>query len=193
MASTLLNSGQKAIIGAAIATICFCPPQYSPEFAQLEANAIEPIASLAPMADHTRAPLVATAQEMISNLRKGGMPVSAIADAVRVERKSVYAWLGGGLVRPANALRIAQVHSLLTGIPGVDSRGLYRFWNTALAGGNTLCELITTENIDEPKVKLLLECIRPAAQRLSLNEKKMRRTGTANAFLDEISEAGTDG
>lgn len=193
MASTILNSSQKAIIATAIASTIFWPSQYSPEVEQLAAYSIEPIASFAPAPDRPAAMSPATAQEMVTALRKGGMPVSAIADAMRVERKSVYAWLEGGVVRPANAQRIAQVHSLLTGVSGVDARGLYRFWNSALERGNTLRELMNAEIIDEPKVKLLLDRVSPAAQRLSTSEKKMRRTGTANAFLDEIPEVGTRG
>lgn len=193
MAETIMNSGSNMLLTLAITSLLFCPPQYSPEYAQITANSIPPIASFGadPAPERSAAP--STAQEMVANLRKGGMPVSAIADALRVERKSVYAWLEGGLVRPANAQRIALVHSLLTEVPGVSPRGLYRLWNTPIEGGKTLRELITTENIHEPEVKMLIERIRPTAQRLSLSEDRMRREGTTNVFLDEIPDVGTRG
>ena len=61
------------------------------------------------------------------NLRNGDLPISAIAEAMRVERKTIYSWLSGGDMRNANTQRAAQLHALLTGVAGVDIRTLYRF------------------------------------------------------------------
>ena len=44
-------------------------------------------------------PAVLGAQEMVTALRAEGLPVSAIADVVDVERKTVYAWEEGGVKR----------------------------------------------------------------------------------------------
>jgi hypothetical protein len=130
---------------------------------------------------------------MIANLRKGGMPVSAIAEAMRVERKTIYAWLSGGDVRKDNLQRVAQVHTLLAGVSGVDTRGVYRFWNTKLDGNKTLRDLMIAGNIDELAVRSALDNLRPAALRAMASERKMSRQGPTNAVLDEIPEAGANG
>jgi len=135
----------------------------------------------------------ATAQEMIADLRKGGIPVSAIAEAMGVERKTIYAWLSGGPVRPANIQRATQVHALLTGVSGVDVRGVYRFWNTSLVGSKTLRNLMTADNIDVSAVRSALDDLRPAALRAMASERKMSRQGPTNAVLDEIPEAVVNG
>jgi len=193
MTTTVLNSDRAVVIAAATAFTCFCPPQYSPELTQLDASRIAPIASFGTAPADAETPGVETAQEMIFKLRKGGMPVSAIAEAMRVERKSIYAWIDGGHVRPANASRAEQICSLLTGVDGVDARGIYRLWNTVIDGKSTLRDLVTTENLDVPRVRLALDRARPAALRLSQNEKRMKQGGAGNAFLDEIPEAGLAG
>ncbi len=192
MTSTILSYSQKAFINAAIATTFFCPPQYASELAQVSACRIEPTASFAPKADLPSKDSPATVQEMITNLRKGGMPVSAIADAMRVERKTIYAWLSGGDVRNANLQRSAQIHALLADVSGVDVRGVYRFWNTTLDGNKTLRDLMTADSIDGLAVRSALESLRPAALRAMAIERKMSRQGPINAVLDDIPEAGAN-
>jgi hypothetical protein len=182
-----------AILIAAIATPFFCPPQYLNDFAEIAACRIPPIASFLPKNELLSMVSPITAQEMIANLRKGGMPVSAIADAMRVERKTIYSWLSGGDVRNANLQRTAQVHTLLTGVSGVDVRGFYRFWNTKLDGDKTLRDLMTADNIDELAAQSALNKLRPAALRAKANERKLSQQGPTNAVLDEIPEAVANG
>jgi hypothetical protein len=199
MTSTTAGKPQKSVaiesaLLIAMATTAFCPPQYRSDFAQTEALRIAPTASFfAPKTEFLPITSPATAQEMIASLRKGGLPVSAIADAMRVERKTIYAWLSGGDVRNANSQRAALVHALLTGVPGVDARALYRFWNTALDAKMTLRDLMTAKNIDELAARSALDNLRPAALRSMASEKKMSRQGPTNAILDEIPEAGANG
>jgi hypothetical protein len=177
----------------AIATTSFCPSQYWNDFEQIAACRIPPITSFASPTEFLRMVSPATAQEMIANLRDGGMPVSAIADAMRVERKTIYTWLSGGEVRKPNLQRADQVHALLTRVSGVDVRGVYRFWNTKVDGNSTLRDLVTSDNIDELAVRSALDNLRPAALRAMASEKKMLRQGPTNAVLDEIPEAGAIG
>jgi hypothetical protein len=110
-----------------------------------------------------------------------------------VERKTIYAWLTGGTVRPANIQRAAQVHALLTGVSGVDLRGLYRFWNANLIGNKTLRDLMIADNIDGSAVRSALDNLRPTALRAMASERKMSRQGPTNAVLDEIPEDGANG
>lgn len=177
----------------AIATTSFRPSQYQNDFEQIAACRIPPITSFASSTESLRIVSPATAQEMVADLRKGGIPVSAIAEAMGVERKTIYAWLSGGPVRPANIQRAAQVHALLTRVSGVDVRGVYRFWNTNLVGNKTLRNLITADNIDELAVRSALDSLRPTALRAMASERKMSRQGPTNAVLDEIPEAGANG
>ena len=167
------------------------PPQLLDYFEKASAHRMEAITSFAPKDNVCQPKSMATVPERISTLRKGGLPVSAIADAMRVERKTIYTWLSGGDVRRnTNIQRVTQVHALLTGVSGVDVRGLYRFWNTPVNGGKTLRDLITAENIDEAVTASALKTLRPAALRAMQNEQKMSRRGTGNPALDEIPEAG---
>jgi hypothetical protein len=185
-----------AIEGAflvAIATTSFCPPQYSIDIAELEACRIAPTATYVAGDEILRLASPATAQQMISKLRKGGMPVSAIADAMRVERKTIYAWLAGGDVRTANVQRADQVYALLTGVPGVDPRSLYRFWNSKLDGNWTLRDLMTADAIDEPAVRSALDNLRLAAVRSMAGEARMSRRGLTNVAIDEIPEVRAGG
>ena len=185
-----------AIEGAlliAIATTSFCPPQYLNDFEQIAACRIPPITSFASPTEYLRMVSPATAQEIIAALRKGGMPVSAIAEAMRVERKTIYAWLSGGEVRKPNLQRADQVHALLTRVSGVEVRGVYRFWNTKMDSNKTLRDLMTSENIDELAVRSALDNLRPAALRAMAVERKMSRQGPTNTVLDEIPEAGANG
>lgn len=199
MTNTISVKPQKAaVIGSAllftaIATTFPCPSQYLNDFEEAAACRIPPITSFASPTEYLRIVSPATAQEMIADLRKGGIPVSAIADAIGVERKTIYAWLSGGPVRPANIQRATQVHALLASVSGVDVRGVYRFWNTNLVGNKTLRDLMTADNIDDLAVRSALDNLRPAALRAMASERKMSRQGPTNAVLDEIPEAGANG
>jgi hypothetical protein len=183
----------EGVLAIAIATTSFCPSQYLNDIEQVEAFRIPPITSFASSTEYLRIVSPATAQEMIADLRQGGIPVSAIAEAMGVERKTIYAWLTGGTVRPANIQRAAQVHALLTGVSGVDLRGLYRFWNANLIGNKTLRDLMIADNIDGSAVRSALDNLRPTALRAMASERKMSRQGPTNAVLDEIPEAGANG
>ncbi len=84
---------------------------------------------------------------------KGGLPISAIAEAMRVERKSIYSWLNGGDMRSANTQRAAQLHRLFTGaVAGVDARTLYRFWNTPVDGQKNLRDLVIADSITKRRL-----------------------------------------
>jgi hypothetical protein len=50
--------------------------------------------------------VVQTVQDMVVSLRDNGLPISAIAEIAKVERKTVYSWLDGTDVRETNAARV---------------------------------------------------------------------------------------
>jgi hypothetical protein len=148
---------------------------------------LEPIASFTSRGTVTNRPTM-TVQEMVAALRDGAMAISAIAEAMRVERKTVYSWLNGNEVRGANAQRAALVHSLMTGVPDVDVRNVYRFWNTPVDGERTLREVLSAEVIDERAARSAIGGLRPAALRAMESERRMSRQGPGNPILDELPE-----
>jgi hypothetical protein len=173
--------------------ITTCIPAVLQDFENSQTLGIEASTSFVPkatMGSDKAKPL--TPQEMIAELRANGLPISAIAEAMRVERKSIYSWLNGGDMRSANTQRATQVHALLNGVAGVVPRGLYRFWNTPVDSKPTLRELMTAETIDGVATISALNKLRPAALRAMENERKMAQQGTSNPTLDEIPEAGVN-
>jgi hypothetical protein len=90
-----------------------------------------------------------TVQEMVSDLRENGMPVAAIAEIARVERKTVYSWLE----RTANPRqehedRVAELHGVLREAFSGNYKVLHRVWKTKGSDGMTLRDLLTVENVD---------------------------------------------
>lgn len=192
MTTTAIQSNNhNAVIALTLAATTIIPSMYWPEIERSPTPRFEATASFAPRTKTglLQTPSLVTAQEMIASLRKGGLPISAIAEAMHVERKSIYSWLSGGDMRSANTQRTAQLHALFTGVEGVDVRSLYRFWNTPVDGKKTLRDLMVAENIDEPAAASALSKLRPAALRAAETERKMAREGTGNPALDDIPEA----
>ena len=178
----------------ALAATTIIPSTYWSDIEQSPTLRFEPIASFAPRARHgsLQTTSLVTAQEMIASLRNAGLPVSAIADTMRVERKSIYSWLNGGEMRSGKTHRAAKLYRLLTGVAGVDARSLYRFWNTPVDRGRTLRDMLVAESVDETVVASTLNKLRPAAIRARETEQKMSRPGKGNPAIDEIPEAGAN-
>jgi hypothetical protein len=172
-----------------VAAACVIPAAiYREAIALALVQRLEPITSFASRGTAAAKKPAMTVQEMVAVLRDGAMPISAIAEAMRVERKTVYSWLNGNEVRGANAQRAALVHSLMTGVPDVDVRNVYRFWNTPVDGERTLRDVLTAEVIDEHAARSAMEGLRPAAQRAIGSERRMSRQGPGNPILDELPE-----
>lgn len=193
--TTIQSNTPKAAIALALAMTNIIPSAYRPDIEQSQTPHLEAIASFAPRAKTGlfRAVSPVTAQEMIASLRKGGLPISAMAEAMRVERKSIYSWLNGGDMRSANTQRAAQLHRLFTGaVVGVDARTLYRFWNTPVDGQKTLRELMVADSINETAAAAALNKLQPAALRAMETERKMARQGTGNPAIDDLPEAGAN-
>jgi hypothetical protein len=130
-------------------------------------------------------------QTMISELHNSGLPVSAIADAMRVEKNHIYLWLRGSNICNANIQRVAQIHSLFTSVDGIDARGLYRFWNTPIDCNKTLRDFMSAETINMEVTVSVLNRLRPVALRAMENEHKMTQQATSNPVLDDIPDAIT--
>jgi hypothetical protein len=131
-----------------------------------------------------------TAQEIVSWFRSEGLPIAAIADIARVERKSVYAWVNGGLIRQPNQERLEKLYSLLTDKKQTELIHLYRFWNRKLMSGTSLSILLCEERLNAPAIKAAVSELWPMALRAkkSLMIHDHKNSGKSNPFLDEISE-----
>jgi hypothetical protein len=147
-----------------------------------------PTSTFAPMTEPPRPTL--TVQQMAIALRDSGLPISAIAETVRVERKTIYSWINGASeVRGPNFVRMSQVYRLLTAFPDLDARQIYRFWNSPADGQRTLRDLIAANFLDEEAIRRAISGIRPSALRAAKSEQTMARRG-ANPVIDEIPDVG---
>jgi lambda repressor-like predicted transcriptional regulator len=130
-----------------------------------------------------------TAFEIVTWLRDEGLPIAAIAEIARVERKSVYAWINGGPIRPQNQDRLEKIYNLLSESKQTELIHLYRFWNRQLTSGVSLATLLKEELLNQHAIKNALSELWPMAVRV----KKMTPTdrqnqGKKNPFLEEIGE-----
>lgn len=127
--------------------------------------------------------------EMAGNLRDAGLPVSAIAEAARVERKTVYSWLDGAAARESHASRMGQIHRALLPDGRRDLRDLYRMWATPLADGTTLKSLLAAEALDAAAVRSALATLLPRAGALAGRRRRMAVPDGANGFAEGLEVA----
>lgn|GEM_PF-3997628 len=157
--------------------------------AHVLAQRMAPVTTLASAPSHTPAVRPAlTAQQLVTALRDGGMPISAIAEAARVERKSVYAWLQGSRARGDSLRRLEAIHSLMTS-NDADVRNLYRFWHSKVDGERTLRDLMVSDQVGSREVREIVRGLGPAVRKAMETARKMARSGTENPVLDDIPEA----
>lgn len=151
---------------------------------------IEPTATYVSLASPKPEVAVVDVQEMVRSLRNGGMPVAAIAEMARVERKTVYAWLEGGNAHPERESRLAEVHGLLTHA-GMDLHALWRVSARALSSGATLRQLLGAELLNVASVWAALDELRPAVERQARREASRMppKPGASNPVLDEVPAA----
>ena len=86
-ATAIQNNNQRVCVVLALGMATLVPSQQWNDFEQVMSQRIEAIASFAPVIrtnDNTpRTSSLVTVQEKIANLRSGGLPVSAMAEATR--------------------------------------------------------------------------------------------------------------
>lgn len=131
-------------------------------------------------------PTALTVSEMVHDLREAGLPVSAIAEAARVERKTVYSWLDGTTdTREEHARRLKQVYQALLPAGPRDLRGLYRMWFTPLATGATLKALLAADHFDKAATSAAVKAL---WQKVNGGVPRHRLSGTvsggSNGFID---------
>jgi hypothetical protein len=116
-----------------------------------------------------------TNQEMVTVLKDNGFPISAIAEIMGVERKTIYSWLDGAAVRDDNANRLASIFQVLKAEANGDFRQVYRVWNQTGPDGRTLRSLLSSDELDLPLVIAKLTSLRGAMSHYAQNDA--RRVG----------------
>jgi len=145
--------------------------------------------SIVILSTETKGPSL-TAQEIVSWFRSEGLPTATIADIARVERKSVYAWMNGGLIRQPNQERLEKLYGLFTEEKQTELIHIYRFFHRRLMNGTTLGALLCQEWLDVQAIKSALTELWPIALRAKNNTRihEQKNSGKGNPFLDEMSE-----
>lgn len=152
-----------------------------------------PSASLLVRAVETKsgADPVLTVVEMIRAFRDKGLPVAAIAEIAKVERKTVYSWLDGGVdVRGSKAARVETLYQLLNAT--TDYRSLYRVWNRKLDHNHSIKDLLCAADLSDPAIRDALRELAPAIQRYAERDASRRppRSAAGNPIINEMPVAG---
>lgn len=135
-----------------------------------------------------------SSNEIVAWLKNEGLPIALIAEITFVERKSVYAWLNGGAIRPHNQDRLEKIYALLSENKTADLRNLYRFWSRVIPNQRSLSLLFQDKDLEEKSIKLVLSHLWPLAEKEQKREFAKHLSSDqikSNAFLRDIREVTT--
>lgn len=135
-----------------------------------------------------------SANEIVAWLKNEGLPIALIAEITFVERKSVYAWLNGGAIRPHNQHRLEKIYALLSENKIVDLRNLYRFWSRVIPNQRSLSLLFQDKDLEEKSIKLVLSHLWPLAEKEQKRDFAKHLSSDqikSNAFLRDVREVTT--
>lgn len=128
--------------------------------------------------------------EMITNLRDNGFPVSLIADLMRVERKSVYAWFSGSQPRQDARDRLSEVYPILEEAFDGQYKTMHRLWKLKDADGMTLERLCTADPFDSGALKKFVTGFEPTIRRYARQDANRKPVvGGRNPLLDDFPVA----
>lgn len=188
-----MRSSMLAFQGSSAAGRSWGPSSYRREAeAIVTSTRMSPTAHL-PEVPSPQAPKPAVAalapQQIVEELKGGGMPIKAIAEAARVERKTIYSWLDGSAARGDNTRRLEAIHKLMTGRQGFSIGDVFRFWHSSLAGAATLRDLLTAEALDEQSIRDFLDRLRLPTPTDDQKRKMAARAQEPNPVTNEMAEA----
>jgi hypothetical protein len=168
----------------------FSRDRYSKPARMMINRRLMPTASLLVVTKTETAPALSV-KDMVTHLRDGGLPILAIAEIVKVERKTVYSWLDGVDAREAHARRVETLFEVLAKSK-IDLRSLYRIWNRTLEHGCSIRQMLTADFLSERAIKDALNVLGPALAKHSEHDAVRRapRDGARNPVIDEMPEAG---
>ena len=105
-----------------------------------------------------------TPSQIILFFKNDGLPMSIIADIMKVQRSTVYAWLKNGKMQSHNQLRLEKLHNYLIEEKQASLLHLYVFWNRQLSFGTTLSYLLSESDLQSYQIKKALLELWPIAQ-----------------------------
>lgn len=134
--------------------------------------------------------------ELVRSLKDHGLPISAIAEIGRVERKTVYAWLQGGAAKPHNEERMEILYRMLVDEGKSALRHLYRLWRKPIYDGKSLSSLLSAEHLDREAIYSTLNVCWPIASKyenisIKTADPETRQDGK-NPIIAEIPELFID-
>lgn len=129
-----------------------------------------------------------SAHEILVGLKSDGFPIATIASMAGVERKTIYAWLDGAILKQENEARIYELHSLLNHGKVASYRNLYRYINREIEG-ITLASALSEDTLDHSQITKLLDRLWPLAKKtersLAFNDSP---SSEGNPIIDESLE-----
>jgi len=138
-----------------------------------------------------------SAQAIVSCLRDEGLPISAIAELAKVERKSVYSWLNGGAIRQENQSRLEILYDVLFKDKRASLLYLYRYWDKDVGNGITLRILFSEKKINSNALRQVLSKLWPLAEKyqMELNQSYLEANKDKGQLeaINDWQEAMSDG
>lgn len=113
----------------------------------------------------------------LESMKASGLPVVAMAGILRMDRKTVHAWLDGAEVDASASERHAVVRPLIDEAFGTNLKTVFRLWNTRNRDGMSLGELLAAETVDTWAVKDYLAFFAPAIRRYTAQDAAPRPSG----------------
>lgn len=131
-----------------------------------------------------------TVHEIVRVMRENGLPVSAIAEMARVERKTIYSWLDqAASVRPQNEERLRLIFALIKDSTGGNYRQLHRVLNQKGVDGQSLRDQLSAENLDLDALRQRIKDLQPTMDRYAKFERRNAARPSklvGNPVLDEL-------
>jgi hypothetical protein len=105
-----------------------------------------------------------TPSQIVIFFKNDGLPISAIAEIVKVQQKTVSAWLKEGAIQLHNQTRLETLYHLLIEEKQASLLHLYVFWNHKLSNGRSLSSLLKEPELQTNVIKHALLEVWPRAQ-----------------------------
>ena len=132
----------QAIVNSDLNAFVFCSAdavrgQFIPSAIYLmSTHASEELEAAATPPEAQTPPLVQTASAMAKDIvDRLGFPITALADALDIERKTIYDWFKGAEASPDNAARLSILANAFKDEPDGALRFYHRFWKRLLSTG----------------------------------------------------------
>ncbi len=114
-----------------------------------------------------------------------GLTRSQLAEALRVERPTLYQWLRGSQPRQGNLARLTTLRSIASDWDDVELGSASSAWSMRFPGESSLAELLTAEEIDFDAIRLFMRHLRDTPEAMEFVEPKEIYGFPAESELEE--------